>query len=373
LTEFEAYAIKYHNISPSTDEELEERIATENFETYQQKQLDKQDMVPVQPVKVCLTNCNSPVAYHLAQLVASGAVLGPTQKVAIHLYHSQHTPACDGLVMELLDLASPLLEYTHFTSSLLEAFDDVTLVYILDYPYCVRNLLLASSKCRSVEFTNAVAMFQKYTSALDFAASKDVKVVVSGCFANTGAGLMSLCASSLPPSCFVAAPCLAESQAKVVLANRLQLNSDEIQQLAIWGRTHGTILVDHSSTRVSHYPGAIVGPDPFNLHLKECEFDSDWLENEFPQLVSARHNLLDGYKEEGPCLAEAVGLAKLGCYWSLGDTSTWQSVGIVSNEKFQEVPSHVACSVPCRCKDGKWEPVPDVDPPGHIKVNCLSL
>lgn len=311
VTEFEAYAMKYHNISPPTGDELENAIAAENLQTYQQQQLEKQSVVPEEPVKVCLTNSDSPLTYHLAHLVASGAILGPTQKVAIHLYHSQHSSVCEGLATELLELASPLLSYATFSSTLLEAFDGANLVFILDYQYSAHNLHLQSSSSREVELVNVAAIFQGYATALDMVAHKDVKVVVSGSFANTGAGLMALCTSSLSPTCFAAAPSLAESQAKAVLANRLHLNSSNIKQLAVWGKTHGMVLADPSPTRVAHYPGAIVGPDPFDLPLARCEFDGDWLENKFPTLMEARHNRLEGYKEEGPSLAEAVGLAKL--------------------------------------------------------------
>lgn len=369
LAEFEEYAMKYHDIAAPTEASLEKEIAAENLQTYQEQQLQKQKEVPVAPVKICVTNCSSAVAYHLAQLVACGAVMGPSQKVALHLYDSQYNSVCESIATELLDLASPLLEYATFTSSLLEAFDSIDMVFLLDYPYCARNLEPSSSEGKHMELEEVASVFQKYASTLDFAASKDVKVIVGGSFANTGASLLVHCASSLAPACFVAAPCLAESQATAVLANRLQLNSSNIKHLAIWGRTHGTVIADHTLTRVAHFQGAVVGPDPFDLPLTKCEFDREWLKNEFPKLIAARHNQLEGYREQGPSLAEAVGLAKLGLTWSLGDTTTWQSVGIVTDGELQDVPAAVTCSMPCHCKGGKWQPVPDLVPPQHIKVS----
>lgn len=365
LAEFEAYAFKYHDISPSTEAELELAIAAENLQTFQSQQFEENKQVSVQPVKVCLTNCTSALAYHLANQVATGAVLGPTQMVAIHLYHSQPSSLCEALAIELQDLASPVLQYTKFTTSLREAFDSIDLAFILDYPYSAQNSEMCSLEGRSKELDKAAAMFHQYASTLEFAASKNMKVVVNGCFANTGAGVMAL---SLPPSCLLAAPCLAENQAKAVLAKMLKLNSSNIKQLAVWGMTHGMVLADPSSTRVAHYPGAIVGPDPFDLPLTKCEFDGDWLSNDFPKLVAARHNQLEGYKEQGPSLAEAVGLARLGYWWMLGDTLEWHSVGIVSDGSTHEVPRGVVCSVPCQCQGGTWVPIPELAPPPHIKV-----
>lgn len=356
LDAFEEHAIKYYNITPDTDVELESKIGAENMQTFQH-QLAKQKLVADEPVKICVTDCNNPLAYHLVQLLATGG-LGSHQKVAIHLYYSPSSCACDGVVMELQDLASPLLEYVKCTSSLQEAFDGVHLAYILDY----HNL--DDSLQQQVQ---AAALFHKYANTLALAASKDVKVVVTGRFANTGAGLMALNVTSLSPSCFVAAPCLAESQARAVLASRLQLNSSNIKQVVVWGNTHGPVT-DTTFTRVCGYPGAIVGPDPFDLPLTKCEFDREWLAKVFPKLMMERYNL-KGYREGGPVLAEAVGLAKLGQHWLLVEnTMEWQSVGIVSDGNMQDVPKGVACCVPCQCIAGKWQPVPNLDPPQFIKV-----
>lgn len=380
LKEFQEYAIKYYNITPSTDAELESKIAAENLQTYQQHQLEKQRLVPEPPVRICLTNAVSPLCYYLACFIATGAVFGANQKVAIHLYHSQPSSVCDGLAMELHDLASPLLEYVSCTTSLQDAFEDVSLVYVLDYPYTEQNLELFSSTVRNKEVVSAATLFHKYTSSLELAAKKDVKVVVSGCFANTGAAVMATM-SPLPPSSFVASPCLAESQARAVLGNRLKLNSSNIQKVAIWGMTHGPVMVDSTFTRVSHYPGAIVGPDPFNLPLNRCEFDIKWLAQEFPKLVTIRHSQLDSYKEEGPAMVESLGLAQLGHHWVLGAQATgsapadqqWQSVGVVSDGTMYNIPKGLTCSVPCQCKEGKWELVPDLDLSQDIKVGLVQI
>ena len=359
LDAFEEHAIKYYNITPNTDMELESKIGDENLQTFKQNQLEKQRLVVDEPVKICVTDCNNHLAYHLAQLLSTGG-LGPHQKVAIHLYHSPSSSACDGVVMELQDLASPLLEYVKCTSSLQEAFDGVHLAYILDYP-------VHSLDDRLQQQVQAATLFHKYANTLSLAASKDVKVVITGRFANTAAGLMALSVTSLSPSCFVAAPCLAERQARAVLASRLKLNSSNIKQVVVWGNTHGPVT-DTTFTRVRGYPGAIVGPDPFDLPLTKCEFDREWLAKVFPKLMMERYNL-KGYREGGPVLAEAVGLAKLGQHWLLVEnTMEWVSVGIVSDGNMHDIPKGVACCVPCQCVAGKWQPVPNLDPPKFIKV-----
>ena len=76
--QFEKYAQQYYNISPTTEVKLEEEIAIENLQTFQED--ERQVKPPVQLIRVCLTNCTCPVAYHLAQLIATGNLLGPAQK-----------------------------------------------------------------------------------------------------------------------------------------------------------------------------------------------------------------------------------------------------------------------------------------------------
>ncbi len=361
LKEFEDYALKYYAISPSTDLVLEGKIASENRQTFLQQQQERENFVPTPPIKICLTDATSTVAYHLAQLLATGAVTRPDTMVALHLFNPELNTVCEGVIMELQDLASPCLEYIKFSSSMEEAFAGVSMAYILDYPYTTHNLNLFNLDVRNTRLTAVVNQFREYTKALENAASKDVKVVVSGCFANSGAGIMAASASTLPSSSFVASPCLAESQMKAVIASRLHLNGSDIMQAAVWGKTHGpAIIADTSFTRVQHYPGAVMGPDPFNLPLTRCEFDKDWLEKTFPQLMEARHGALEGYREEGAAVSEAVGLATFGRDWWLGETQQWRSVGVVNDGTAYSIPKGVACSTPCHCKEGKWECVPDL-------------
>ena len=369
LKEFEEYALKYYAISPSTEAVLEGKIADENLQTFLQQQQERENFVPKPPIKICLTEPTSTVAYHLALLLATGVVTGTDAMVAIHLFSAEPSTVCEGLVMELQDLASPSLEYAKFYSDLQEAFEDVSMVYILDCPYTALNLNLFNLDSRNTKLTAVVSQFHEYGRALESAASKDVKVLVSGCFANTGVGIMAKSASTLPPSCFVASPCLAESQMKAILANRLHLNNSDIMQAAIWGKTHGpATIADTSFTRVQHYPGAVMGPDPFNLPLTRCEFDRDWLEQEFPRLMGARHGSLEGYREDGAAVSEAVSLASFSKDWWQGETQHWRSVGVVSNGTAYSIPEGVVCSAPCYCKEGKWQYVPDLELSQPIQV-----
>ena len=317
LKEFEEYAWRYYAILPSTSPELEALIAAEDKLYYEKMQLELDEAVPEVLVKVCVTNANSSLSYHLSRLLATGAILG-SSRVALHLYHQDMGEACESIAMELQDLASPQLSYVKTTTSLREAFDGVKLAFLLDWSYNAANMALCSPEGKQwKEVMGGVGcLYQDYAQAVEAWASKDVKVCVTGCVANVGVAVMAASVPALSRQC-VAAPCLAENQARAVLGQQLHTNSSNISQVTIWGHTHGQVLPDHTFTRVKHFCGAVVGPDPFDLPVSLCEFKKEWLEKEFPRLVALRHQLLEGYREEGPVMAEAGAVADLARKWVL--------------------------------------------------------
>lgn len=317
LKEFEDYAYQYYAITPSTTPELEALIAAENKLSFEKKQWELDNAIPEVLVKVCLTNASSSLSYQLAQLVATGAVLG-SARVVLHLYSQDEDNACESIAMELHDLASPQLAYVKTTSSLRDAFDGVDLVFLLDWTYNAANLKLCSPDSHQWEevMERVGSLYHDYAKGAEAWASNNVKVCVTGCVSNVGVAVMAASVPALSRSC-IAAPCLAESQARTVLGQHLHIHSSTISQVIIWGRTHGQVLADHSFARVQHFPGAVVGPDPFDLPLSRCEFNKEWLKEEFPRLVALHHQLLDGYREDGPAMAEAVALAGLATRWML--------------------------------------------------------
>ena len=82
--------------------------------------------------------------------------------------------------------------------------------------------------------TEAADLYHRYGATLDFCAEKSVRVVVCGPFSNLGASIIARSASSLSPGHIVAAPCLAELQARSFIASRLGLNTADIEQVCVF-------------------------------------------------------------------------------------------------------------------------------------------
>ena len=353
LREFEQYAHHYYNITPATDTTSEQKIAGENLETLKTVQLERQTTPKVEPMRICITNATSGTAYHLASLIATGRVGGEHQTVTLHLLdEGDSLPQLEGTAMELKDLASPHLVDISVTSSVQEALNSVAMVFILNYPQLVNKQTVTSEEEGS-ELASAAIRYHQYATTLDFYAQKEVKVIISGKYANSGAAIMAKAVTSIPGTSFVACPSLAENQARSILAQKLHLNSSDVRQVAIWGRTHGPVLCDTDHTRVHHFKGAVVGPDCFSLPVNQCVFEREWLGKEFPSLLAARHGGMEGYRSDHCPLSEAVGLVTLAQDWhSGGGGEGWRSMGLVCMGVYG-VPGGLVFSVPARlCDNG---------------------
>ena len=83
----------------------------------------------------------------------------------------------------------------------------------------------------------------------------------------------------------------------------------------MWGRCGGDggegVLIDVSGTRVRHYQGPLVGPDPFSLPLASCLHDPVWLASG----VSAEVGERERKEGRGGGLSEAVAIAELVRHW----------------------------------------------------------
>ena len=243
------------------------------------------------------------------------------------------------------------------------------------------------------ELAHAASLYLKYGATLDFCAQKEVRVIVAGCYANTGAAILARSAPSLPSTQIIAAPSLAERQARSIIGTRLGLNTADIQQVCVWGRTCGHVLVDASSAVVRHFQGAITGPNPFSLPIQRCEFEREWLERELQLEVERRHRGGRGAAR----LSEAMGVAELMRLWWRGgerkeeeeeersvvdltscelpdcsslhcSPSPWQPVGVVSDGDCYGFPKGVVCSVPARCVEGEWKVVKGIQLSEEMEV-----
>src|SRR5438477_10369747 len=84
------------------------------------------------PIKVAVTGAAGQIGYSLVFRIASGAMVGPEQPVALSLIEIPNALAgLEGVVMELHDCAFPLRKAISPTADLDDGFRDVSLDFLV--------------------------------------------------------------------------------------------------------------------------------------------------------------------------------------------------------------------------------------------------
>ncbi|MGH9105034.1 MAG: malate dehydrogenase [Acidimicrobiales bacterium] len=298
-------------------------------------------------VKVAVTGAAGQIAYSLLPRLASGAMLGPDQPVALQLLEiPQALGALRGVVMELEDCAFPLLGSLSTTSDAEEAFGDAR----------VAILVGARPRGKGMERRDLLeangAIFSAQGKALAASASRDVRVLVVGNPANTNCLVAAHNAgrarTPLAPQQFAAMTRLDHNRAVAQVAARAGAPVAEVTNIAIWGNHSATQYPDVFHARVGAKPALeLVG----GLH---------WVE----------HQLLPTVQQRGAAIIEARGAssatsaanAAIDCLrdWALGTPEgDWTSMAVCSDgsDRYYGAPEGVFSSLPVTTSAWGYEAV----------------
>ncbi len=296
-----------------------------------------------QPIRVAVTGAAGQIGYSLIFRIAAGEMLGLDQPVSLHLL--EIPPAMDalrGTVMELQDAAYPLLHDIVASDNAEEAFEGVDVAMLVGArprgPGMERKDLLEAN----------AQIFTAQGKALDFAASKDVRVLVVGNPANTNALIASSSAPSLDPKQFTAMTRLDHNRALSQLAEKTGKHTTEIQRMTIWGNHSATQYPDISNCTVGGTPAADL-------------VDDGWYKDEFIPRVQQRGAEI--IKARGASSAASAGAAAIDHIrtWVLGtEGDDWVSMAIPADGSYG-IEEGVMYSYPVTCKDGQYEIVQGLD------------
>ncbi len=302
---------------------------------------------------VAVTGAAGQIAYSLLFRVASGAMLGPGQPVALRLLEiPQALGALKGVVMELDDCAFPLLRSVTVTDNAEEAFGDAD----------VALLVGARPRSKGMERADLLeangAIFSVQGRALAASASRDVRVLVVGNPANTNCLIAASNAMASPtplrPQQFAAMTRLDHNWAVGQLAARAGAAVTEVSNVTIWG--------NHSATQY---------PDIFHARVQgKPALDQvggvDW----------ARDTLIPTVQQRGAAIIEARGASSAASAanaaidtvrdWFLGTPGgDWTSMAVWSDGSYG-TPEGIYSSVPVTAGGGSYEVV------GGLEVNDFS-
>jgi malate dehydrogenase len=222
------------------------------------------------PVRVAVTGAAGQIGYALLFRIAAGDLLGKDQPVSLRLLEIPPAmKALDGVVMELLDAAFPLLADVETSDDPGTAFSRAQLALLVGSrprgPGMERKDLLEANG----------AIFTVQGRALNDHADRDVKILVVGNPANTNCLIAMRNAPDLPTTSFSAMTRLDHNRAVAQLASRTGARAADVRRMTIWG--------NHSATQVPDLDHALVDGKPARDFVDEA-----WVRDHFIPTVQQR-------------------------------------------------------------------------------------
>ena len=309
------------------------------------------------PIRVAVTGAAGQIGYSLLFRIASGAMLGPDQPVALQLL--EITPALGalhGVAMELDDCAFPLLTEIIETDDADVAFGDI------DVALLVGAMPRKAGMERSDLLSANGGIFKPQGEALSRSAKKDAKILVVGNPANTNALIAMSNAKDLDPGRFTAMTRLDHNRAKAQLAAKTGSAIADITKMTIWG--------NHSTTQYPDIFHAEVG----GKNAAELVNDQDWLENDFIPTVAKRGAAIIDARGASSAASAASAAVDHIRDWSLGTADgDWVSMGIPSDGSYG-VPEGIISSFPVTCSGGRYSIVQglDIDDFSQSKIDAST-
>ena len=297
-----------------------------------------------EPKRITVTGAAGQIGYALVFRIAAGEMLGPDQPIILQML--EVTPALsalEGVAMELEDGAFPLLTGMVKTDDPDVGFGDA------DFALLVGAMPRKQGMERSDLLTANGAIFTAQGRVLASAASADVRVLVVGNPANTNCLIALANATNANPRHYTAMTRLDHNRAMSQVAGRLGRPVSAVTKMTIWG--------NHSTTQY---------PDLFNCEVDgknayEAVADHQWVEDDFIPTVAKRGAAIIAAR--GASSAASAANAAIGHVrdWMLGTPpDDWVSMAVASDGSY-DVPEGLISSFPCRCKEGEWEIVGDLE------------
>ena len=292
------------------------------------------------PIKVAVTGAAGQIGYSLLFRLASGAVFGPDQPLALHLIEIPAVlEALNGVVMELHDCAFPLLQSIVPTADLDEGFRDV------NWALLVGSIPRKAGMERKDLLGINGKIFIGQGQAIEKNAAADVRILVVGNPCNTNCLIAMNNAKSVPRDRWFAMTRLDENRARAQLAHKAGVEIAGVTNMTIWG--------NHSATQYPDFYNARIDGRPAN----EVIGDEQWLKNDFIATVQQRGAAV--IKARGLSSAGSAANAAIDTVVSLvNDTpkDDWHSVALCSDGSY-DVGEGLISSFPTRVRGGKVEVV----------------
>ncbi|XP_047314989.1 malate dehydrogenase-like isoform X2 [Impatiens glandulifera] len=296
------------------------------------------------PVKILVTGAAGQIGYAIAPMIARGAMLGPNQPVILHLLDIEPAAqALEGVKMELIDAALPLLKGVVATTDVVEACTGINIAIM------VGGFPRKEGMERKDVMSKNVSIYKAQATALEQHAAPNCKVLVVANPANTNALILKEFAPSIPEKNITCLTRLDHNRALGQISERLDVQICDVKNVIIWG--------NHSSTQ---YPD-VNHATAEEKSVRELVKDDDWLNSGFITTVQQRGAAIIKARKLSSALSAASSACDHMRDWVLGTPAgTWVSMGVYSDGSYGIQPGLIY-SFPVTCKDGEWSIVQDLE------------
>ncbi len=295
------------------------------------------------PVRVTVTGAAGQIGYSLVFRIASGEMLGPEQPVDLRLLEiPQAMGALEGVAMELIDCAFPLLAGLDLHDRPADAFDGVNIALLVGSRPRTKGMERAELLSANGE------IFTVQGKALAQVAAPDVKVLVVGNPANTNCLIAMNNAGEIPGERFTSMMRLDHNRAIAQLASKLEIKVTEITRMGVWGNHSPTMYPDLFQALVRGTSAAVAVDD------------MAWTENEFLPNVGKRGAAVIEARGASSAASAANAAIEHVRDWVRGTNGGWVSMGVPSDGSYG-IPEGLICGFPCTCENGEYTVVEGID------------
>ncbi len=292
--------------------------------------------------KIAVTGAGGQIAYSLLWRIANGDVYGKNTPVELQLLEiPQAIGGAEGVAMELLDSAFPLLKNIVVTDKAEVAFDGTNAAFLVGAKPRGKgeeraDLLTANGK-----------IFGPQGKALNDNAADDIRVLVVGNPANTNALIAQHAAKDIPADRFNAMMRLDHNRGIAQLSEKLGSDKNDIQKFVVWG--------NHSAGQFPDITYATIGGEAISGLV-----DHDWYTGEFIPRVAKRGAEIIEVRGKSSAASAASSAIDHMHDWINGTDGQWRTAAIPSDGSYG-VPEGLIFGFPTISEDGQWKIVQDLE------------
>jgi len=313
------------------------------------------------PIRILISGAAGQIGYAVIPMFTTGLVFGPKQPIELHLLEIEPAmKSLNGVVMEIIDGAYPLVHKVIATFKAEEAFKDI------DYAVLVGGFPRQAGMERKQLMDKNAPIFKAMGEGLEKYAKKTCKVLVIANPVNTNALVCAHYAPKLPKKNFVCLTRLDQNRGASQLAEKLGVSVAHIRNVTIWG--------NHSSTQVPDVNDAQVSKNGKYEHVK---VDPQWVRGDFTKTVQQRGKAIIDARGFSSAMSAANAIKDCLRDWVKGTPEGEHvSMGVFTDGSYG-IAENLIFSFPCICKDGEYHIVKglklDEDVSNLLKVTEKEL